>query len=112
MFTEIESWTYEGKEPGVYTFFEALELSQLTNKKIRLSSETQMKLLGANVFGKRQINVDEKGDISMSVSVCFGTDRERVMFPWTEVRRAIAEGKQIHPQCPNPYKYLTKLVCI
>lgn len=56
-FTELETWTYEGKEPSVFTFFETIELSDLTEKWIRLSADVQRELLGFPVFGKMAFKV-------------------------------------------------------
>ena len=68
-FTEIPAWTYDGKEPSVYTFFESVALADLEGKPFRLDRATQVRLLGGYVFGKQTIIVKNDGSIRVSRKV-------------------------------------------
>lgn len=95
-FADIESWTYEGNEPSVFTFVTSIALSSLEDKWIRLSAETQRKLLGFPVFGKMEFKVTD-GDVLTSKSVCFGTDREIAEWSWLKVKEFISMKKRLDP---------------
>ncbi|WP_395828000.1 hypothetical protein [Collimonas sp.] len=68
-FAALQAWTYQGKAPSVYTFFEAVALAGLEEQPIRLDSTTQRALLGFPVFGRRSITVHKAGTVSSVVKV-------------------------------------------
>lgn len=105
VFADIPAWTYEGKAPSVYTFFESIALAGLEEQRIRLDAETQRVLLGFPVFGRRAITVHKTAEISSVVRVCFGTDFERSIYPAALVGRAAEAKKQLRPGTTGPRYY-------
>jgi hypothetical protein len=61
---KIPAWTYDGGEPGAYTFASAIALAGLEDAMIRLSSALQTRLLGHNVFGKATLHVAQGRNLS------------------------------------------------
>ena len=103
---DIPPWTYQGKSPSKYTFFEAVALAGLEGKRIRLDAATQKVLLGHPVFGKRAITVDGQANtVTCVISVCFGTDFERDVYPADVIQLAVDHKKQLRPGTSGP-KYL------
>lgn len=96
-FAAIPGWTYEGKEPSKYTFFEAIALAGLENTDIRLDAATQKKLLGANVFGNRRIRLTADGSVICTISRDFGRDYESLSYTADTVQQAAMAGKQLRP---------------
>lgn len=96
-FTKIPAWTFEGKNPSKYTFFESIALSGLEGVEIRLNTATQKKLLGANVFGNRAIKVSNIGTVTCTISCAFGRDFERATYSADIVQRAAIANKQLRP---------------
>ncbi len=97
-FATIPDWTYRGKSPNVYTFFESIALADLEGRRIKLDSATQRALLGFPVFGRRQIIVHgDKGAVESDISVCFGTDCETATYSANAIRRAVEANKQLRP---------------
>lgn len=101
-YAEIPAWAIEGKTASIYTFFEAIALAGLENKKIKLSSAMQRKLLGCVVFGRRPITVLDNAMIQCTVDVCFGQDWETAEWTADTVRRAAEAGKQLCPKRSGP----------
>lgn len=103
---ELPAWTYQGKTPSKYTFFEAVALAGLEGKPFRLNAADQKALLGHPVFGKRAIVVDgQENTVTSVISVCFGTDFERAVYPADVIQLAIDHKKQLRPGTSGP-KYL------
>ena len=96
-FAVIPPWTFEGKTPGKYTFFEAIALAELENKPLRLDTATQRALLGSSVFGKRLIVVDGSGFVTCSVSLAFGLDFDEATYSANVIQEAINQHKQLRP---------------
>ncbi|AJY03062.1 hypothetical protein SB768_25145 [Burkholderia sp. SIMBA_043] len=96
-FDTVPTWTYEGKVPSKYTFFEAIALAGLEGKPIRLDAGTQRALLGFAVFGRREIIVQEDGSVRCAVSLCFGTDYEIALWRAEILQGAAAAKRQLHP---------------
>lgn len=101
-FAAIPAWTYEGKAPSIYTFFEAVALAGLEEQPIRLDAGTQRALLGFPVFGRRSITVHKAGSVSSVVTVAFGQDFEAATYPAALVGRAVAARKQLRPGTTGP----------
>jgi hypothetical protein len=95
-FTHIPEWTYTDVSPSVLTFFEVIALSGLEGEWIRLSADTQRKLLGHNVFGKRSIRIKD-GLVECIIKIAFGNDFEHTTYEQSHVRRAVELGKQLRP---------------
>jgi len=95
-FTVVPAWTYEGKAPSVYTFFESVALADLEGKQFRLDRSMQMRLIGAYVFGKQTLIVRD-GKITVSRKVCFGTDFDNTIVDMATLKAAVADGKTISP---------------
>lgn len=93
----IPSWTYEGKEPGVLTFFESIALAGFEGQRIKLSAGIQQTLLGGVVFGRREITVLPEGTVKSSISVAFGKDYEEATWPASVISLALQEQKQLRP---------------
>lgn len=95
-FESIPEWTYEGKKPNIYTFFESIALAGLEDKWIRISADDQRKILGYPVFGKREIRVND-GYVESIIKVCFGTDFERAKYSAKKIEMAVDSEKQLCP---------------
>lgn len=93
----IPPWAYEGATPSVYTFFEAIALSNLEGRDIKLDAETQRALLGFPVFGRRVIRVKPEGVVESTVTVSFGQDFESGTYSADMIRRAASAQKQLRP---------------
>lgn len=93
----IPAWTHQGVAPGVLTFFESIALAGLEEIPIRLSSADQRKLLGAVVFGRREITVRKEGTVEGWVSTAFGQDAECAIWCAGTIRRAAEAGLQLRP---------------
>ena len=104
-FTEIPAWTYEGKEPSKFTFFESVALSGLEGVEIRLNAATQKKLLGSNVFGNRAITVSENGTVDCTISCDFGRDFESSTYSAEVIQQAAITKKQLRPGWSGPSYY-------
>lgn len=96
-FVVIPAWTYQGKVPSIYTFFEAVALAGLEERPIRLDADTQRALLGFSVFGRRSITVHKNGAVTSSIKVCFGQDFEAATYPAALIGRAVGAKKQFRP---------------
>lgn len=94
---EIPQWTYEGKTPSVFTFFESVALAGLEGDAIRLSSGDQRRLLGHVVFGRRMIKVQRDGTIESTVSTSFGRDAETAKWSAWTLQIAAGAKKELHP---------------
>jgi len=105
-FANVPSWTYDGAEPSIYTFFEAVALAGLEDQPIRLSADVQRALLGFPVFGRRCIVVHPTGDVTSAITVAYGQDYEIATYPVSVLRRAAFEGKQLRPGTSGD-KYLS-----
>lgn len=101
-FAVIPLWTFEGKTPGKYTFFEAIALAKLENNPLRLDAATQRALLGSNVFGKRLIVVDGRGFVTCSVSLAFGLDFDEATYSASIIQEAVNKHKQLRPGTTGP----------
>jgi hypothetical protein len=101
-FAALPAWTYQGKAPSVYTFFEAVALAGLEEQPIRLDSTTQRALLGFPVFGRRSITVHKAGTVSSVVKVAFGQDFEASTYPATLVGQAAEARKELRPGTTGP----------
>ena len=97
-FDALPDWTYAGADAGIYTFCTALCLAKLGGKWVRLTADTQRKLLGFPVFGKQSFKYDiETGNILVARKVCFGTDCEIWEGHYTEIRDLAYAKKKIVP---------------
>ena len=96
-FAVIPAWTYQGKVPSIYTFFEAVALAGLEERPIRLDADTQRALLGFPVFGRRSLTVHKNGAVTSSIKVCFGQDFEAATYPAALIGRAVGAKKQLRP---------------
>lgn len=99
---QVPPWAYEGKTPGVLTFFEAMALAGLEEQALWLDARTQRQLLGYPIFGRRRIEVLKAGVVRMSVPVCFGTDREVAVYSARVLAEAAAAGLALHPAVEGP----------
>jgi hypothetical protein len=98
----IPAWTYEGKAPSVLTFFEAIALSDLEGQPIKLTAADQRALLGAVVFGRREIVVRPDGTVQCTIDAGFGRDWDTAEWTADTVRRAAEAGKQLRPGTTGP----------
>jgi len=98
----IPAWTYEGKAPGVLTFFESIALAGLENQPIKLAAADQRLLLGSVVFGRREVVVHENGTVECSVDTGFGRDSDSAIWSANVVGLAAAAGKQLRPGTTGP----------
>lgn len=96
---KIPAWTYESKEPSIYTFAEAIWLSGLEGKTLRLTADLQRRLLGFAVFGKQAFEILEDGNFRTWVKVCFGQDWETAYGPLSYVGVAAKRKQRINPIC-------------
>jgi hypothetical protein len=101
-FAVIPAWTFQEKEPGIHTFFEAVALAGLEEQPIRIDAKTQRALLGFAVFNRREIVVHKDGTISCVVSVAFGQDAERATYSAAIVGQAAKARKQLRPGTTGP----------
>jgi hypothetical protein len=101
-FAAVPAWTYEGTQPGVLTFFEAVALAGLEEQPIRLDAATQRALLGFPVFGRRSITVHKAGTVSSVVAVAFGQDFEASTYPAALVSQAAQAKKELRPGMSGP----------
>ena len=93
---KIPAWTYEGKEPSIYTFVETIALAGLEDKHIRLSAGLQRRLLGFPVLGKQEFRVGSNGELYVWTSACFGTDFNSTRMPVVYAGVAAKRGERIH----------------
>lgn len=93
----IPSWTYEGKTPGVLTFFESIALAGLEGQKIKLSADIQRTLLGGVVFGRREISVLPDGTVKCVISTTFGLDYEEATWSASVLTLALQAQQQLRP---------------
>lgn len=93
----IPEWTYEGKPPSAHTFFESIALAGLENKTFSLSADTQRKLLGSVIFGKRRIFVTPEGTVQSIVKIAFGMDYDYSEYTINDINKAIQNGSQLYP---------------
>lgn len=100
-FTNIPTWAIPQKADR-WTFFETMALLGLENQWIRLSAANQRALLGAAVFGKQEIMVDEFGTVSVRRVTCFGMDSERAEYSPIKVRETVAQNKKLSPGVFGP----------
>ena len=98
----VPEWTYEGKTPSAYTFFEAIALAGLEDRRIRLDSKTQRALLGSPVFGNRSIVVGSSGRVTCTITADFGRDFESADYSSEIIQKAIDERKQLRPGTSGP----------
>ena len=96
MFTNIPEWTYEGADPSIHTFFSAIALAGLEGKEIRLSADTQRKLLGHPVFGKREIVVKDFM-VTSTIKIAFGVDWETSEYTAAKIKSAVDAKKSLRP---------------
>jgi hypothetical protein len=85
---KIPAWTYDGSEPGIYTFASALALAGLEDQMISLSADLQTQLLGHNVFAHQPFMLRQDGTYLVSRKVCFGAALESHEGPLAELARA------------------------
>ena len=94
---QIPKWTYEGKQPSIFTFFESIALAGLEEKDIRLTAADQKTLLGHVVFGRRIINVRHNATVDSMVDTGFGRDSDSATWPASTVGAAAEAKKQLRP---------------
>jgi len=99
---EIPAWTYEGKSPSIFTFFESIALAGLEDKEIKVTATDQKKLLGYAVFGRRVITVHRDATVESVVDTGFGRDSDSATWPASTVRDAAAAKKQLRPGTTGP----------
>jgi hypothetical protein len=87
-FATIPAWALP-ETPGVEGFYAAIALAGMEDKWVRLSADTQRALLGKVVFGKREIKVDDLGEIAQLRTVCFGTMADTTYTTPTGLRNAL-----------------------
>lgn len=60
----------------------------------RLTAKQQREIFGANVFGKKLINIDASGQgkVTGSFSVCFGTDRDFFEKSFEVIAKYVNDG--------------------
>jgi len=92
-FADVPEWTIN-PVPSALSFFEAIALAGLEGKSIRLSAETQRKLIGFPVFGKLKMRVQD-GEVTLVKSVCFGTDYNTAVVGIERIKQAAAERKAL-----------------
>jgi hypothetical protein len=83
-FETLPDWTIDPDHQDGAALASALRLAGLTEKWVRLTAETQRKVLGYPVFGKRAIYASA-GDVRIVRSVCFGLDFDCITLPWSRV---------------------------
>lgn len=106
----IPAWTYQDKEPSIYTFVEAITLAGLEDKAIRLSAEMQRKLLGFPVFGKRSFIIHKDGMFHVFGAKDFTGDWETMHEPQSYIGIAAKRQQQLDPRSSgsryfNAYAY-------
>lgn len=100
-FTKIESWAVP-KSAGVLSLFETIALSDLENKEIRFSAETQRAIIGFPVFGKRLFRVNSDGSVTVFISIAFGQDSEQRTYSAREVDYARQNKLALLPYTEGP----------
>ena len=92
----IPEWAFDDKRRDAGTMAAAIALAKLENQRIRLSAETQRRLIGFAVFGKQMIHVASK---DQTVTVCrlvsFGSDSDCRTYHWNDVERAAKQRKKL-----------------
>lgn len=99
---DIPAWTYAGKLPSIFTFFESIALAGLEDKDIRLTAADQKKLLGHPVFGRRVITVHRDATVESVIDTGFGRDSDTASWPASTVGDAAAARKQLRPGTTGP----------
>lgn len=82
-FAIIADWTIP-ESGSVSDFFVAIKLNDLEGKWIRLTAFDQMALLGAVIFGKREIMVTEFSTVKEVFTCGFGQDAD--VYEYTAAR--------------------------
>ena len=93
-FTYIAAWAYP-ETPSVNALFETIALLKLEGKRIRLSADDQRKIIGFNVFGKQNLEVNADGTIRVSRKISFGMDYEASTYSAAEIKKAVELKKVI-----------------
>jgi len=77
----LPEWTYAGAQQDLYTLGAALVLAGYENKWVKLTAKQQRAILGDARIGKQSVGIFD-GELMVTRSVCFGTDRDtRIMSP-------------------------------
>lgn len=92
-FVVIPTWALSNHQDGG-ALASALSLAELENRWVRLSADTQRKIVGYPVFGKQMIYSDGTS-VRVHRSVAFGTDSDVREYSWGDVTSAAREGKKL-----------------
>lgn len=71
----LPRWTFDGAQLDLYTLGAAIALAGLEDRWIKLTAAHQRELIGDARFGKQSLGLF-KGELWVTRSVCFGTDRD------------------------------------
>lgn len=82
LYVTLPRWTFEGAQPDLYTLGSAIALAGFEDRWIKLTAEQQREVIGDARFGKQSIGLF-KGELWVTRSVCFGTDRDTRHVPPT-----------------------------
>lgn len=75
-YVSLPDWTMpHAGDRNLYSLAAALALAGLENRWIKLTAATQRALIGDARFGKQSVGLFD-GQLLVSRSVCYGTDRD------------------------------------
>jgi len=94
-FAEIPAWVVP-TTPDIHGFFAAIALADLEDGWFRLRKSDQRALLGCAPFGHCSL-LSSGHEITVSRSVCFGTDGESITYPAFELAEKIKNGLTARP---------------
>lgn len=95
-FAALPDWVFPAK-PDALALYEAIALAGLEGQWIRLSADTQRRLIGSNVFGKQEMRLNADGTFEVIISTCFGADSEQSSYSANVINGAASAGKRLSP---------------
>lgn len=96
VFAELPDFVFPDA-PHRGAIFEAIALAGLEGQWIRLSADTQRRLMGHPVFGKQAFRVLDNGNIEVTYKNCFGSNSEFQEYTATYLWAAAEAKKCVSP---------------
>jgi hypothetical protein len=81
---------------------ETAALAGFEGRWVRMTADTQRKIMGAAPFGRQAFRVLECGDIEVGRVTCFGSDYESHAYAPHLIAKALTEGKKVSPGVSGP----------
>ena len=94
-FVEIPDWAIDPKRHDGAAVASALALTNNEGKWVRLTAESQRRLLGYPVFGKQKIYATS-AEVKVSRKCAFGTDFCMTTYSWGEITSMACEGRKVN----------------